>query len=113
MVYKEVIAIITSLILILGSNSMASENNKTLVIFSTDWCKYCKIAKSDMENNEQLKEVLSNYNIIKVNSDLDKATAKGYNVKSIPCFVLLDEDGKEISRQQGYRSKQQLIDFLK
>lgn len=92
--------------------AMDRTKDKTLIIFSADWCKYCKVAKDDMINHPKLSEVIKNYTIVDVNFDVDKDIVRGYNIKSIPTFVVF-ENGKEKSRLQGYKGPNSLLLLLK
>lgn len=85
---------------------------KTLIIFSASWCKFCHKAKDDMNNDTALSEAVKLYDIVEIDFDVDKDIVSGYNIKSIPTFITF-ENGKESGRLVGYRSKQQLLEFLK
>jgi thioredoxin-related protein len=101
-------------LLISIASVFAMDNNKekTLIIFSADWCKYCQVAKQDMANHPKLSEAIKNYTIVDVDFDVDKEIVRGYNIKSIPCFVVF-ENGKEKSRLQGYKGPNSLLLLLK
>lgn len=88
------------------------ENKRTLLIFGAKWCKYCQVAKKDMESNIELSEMVKTYEIIELDMNKDKDVVDGHNVKSIPTFVIF-EKGKEIKRHAGYRGPSDLIKFLK
>ena len=92
--------------------AMDRTKDKTLIIFSADWCKYCKVAKDAMINHPKLPEVIKNYTIVDVNFDVDKDIVRGYNIKSIPTFVVF-ENGKEKSRLQGYKGPNSLLLLLR
>jgi thioredoxin 1 len=94
------------------SKSFAENDEKILLVFSTNWCKYCQNAKNDMKNSSELSSLVKNYTIIDVNTDVDKEIAKGHNVTTIPAFIIY-QNGKEVKRQVGYKNSQQLINFLK
>lgn len=85
---------------------------KTLIIFSANWCKYCHIAKQDINNHRKLSEVIKNYTIVDVDFDVDKDIVRGYNIKSIPTFVVF-EGGKEKGRLEGYKGPNSLLLLLK
>lgn len=104
-------SILTSIILLISSISYSQDTNKTLIIFSADWCSYCKVAKSDMQNDSNLSEIIKNYEIIDIDYNLDKQFVEGYNVKTLPTFIIF-QDGKEMKRYTGYRNKKELIKFL-
>jgi thioredoxin-like negative regulator of GroEL len=50
--------------------------------------------------------------VVDIDFDVDKDIITGYNIKSIPTFIIFD-DGKEISRKTGYKHPRELIKFLK
>lgn len=94
------------------SFSQEPECKKVLLIFSADWCKFCHEAKEDMNNHPVLSEMIKDYEIVDINFDVDKDIVQGYNIKTIPAFVVFDE-GKEIGRKIGYKNPKELIKFLK
>lgn len=106
------VLLISCLVSIASVFAFENSNEKTLIIFSADWCKYCQVAKKDMKIDAQLSETIKNYVIIDVNFDVDKDIVEGYNIKSIPAFVVF-EGGKEKARKVGYTGPKNLADFLK
>ena len=82
--------------------------NKVLVDFNADWCGPCKMMKPILEeivnNNKEVK-------IASVNIDDEDELAEKYNVFSIPCLVLF-EKGKEIKRNVGLISKDEIEKFI-
>lgn len=90
-----------------------SVSNKTLLIFSADWCKYCQIAKNDINTDAQLSETVKEYEVVILDYDLDKDAVNGYNIKTIPTFIIL-ENNKELRRKIGYKGgRKELNRFLK
>lgn len=85
---------------------------KTLIVFSADWCKYCQVAKQDIQDHHKLSEVIKNYTIVDVDFDVDKDIVRGYNIKSIPTFVVF-ENGKEKGRLEGYKGPNSLLLLLR
>ena len=83
-------------------------NKKVLVDFNADWCGPCKMMKPILE--EMIKDN-DNIKIASVNIDDEDELAEKYNVFSIPCLVLF-ETGKEIKRNVGLISKDELEKFI-
>ena len=80
---------------------------KTLLKYEAPWCAGCKVLTN------LLKDVdLSGIEVVPINIDVDTASAKAYNVRSIPTLVLLDSTGEEIRRSTGALTKDQLVKFL-
>ena len=64
-----------------------------------------------MKENVALKRIVSSYEVIKYDFDVDKEAKKKYNISKVPTYIV-EADGIEIRRQVGYRGTEQLIDFL-
>ena len=72
------------------------------------WCGPCRIL------GPILKEVakdLKKTKVVSINVDDEEELTNEYNVFTIPCLVLL-ENGKEIRRNAGIISKEELISFI-
>lgn len=82
----------------------------TLIDFYADWCGPCIAMKPVFEEVE--KEFGSKISFKKVNVDEDSEQAQKYGIMSIPTFVIVDEDGKELDRRMGAMPKAQLVSFI-
>lgn len=86
---------------------------KALLLFSAPWCKYCEVAKHDINTDPLISEVIKQYEVVILDFDVDKEFVEGYNIKSIPAFIVL-EDGLEVRRKIGYSGgSNSLYKFLK
>lgn len=83
-------------------------NGKCIVDFYTDWCGPCKLFSKVFEEVEELKKDIK---FFKVNTDRNRSTAQKLGIMSIPTIILF-ENGKEIKRNIGFMSKENLIDFI-
>ncbi len=79
--------------------------NKVLVDFYADWCGPCRMLGPILEE-------LENIQILKVNVDNFQEIANKYGVMSIPTLILFNE-GKEINKIIGLRSKSDIEDMIK
>lgn len=80
--------------------------DKILVDFYANWCGPCKMLAPILE------KVDSNLKVVKVDVDAFEKLAKEYGIMSIPTLILF-ENGKEIKRNIGFISKEQIENFLK
>lgn len=72
----------------------AKDNNKTLLlVFTADWCKYCKPLKAEMEKN--MAEINRKFVVCYINFDNNKDLARKYNIESLPSSVFIKENGEK------------------
>lgn len=77
---------------------------KVLVDFFAEWCGPCKMMGQVLENIDA--------NILKVNTDEFPEIARKFGIMSIPTLILF-ENGKEIKKNIGFMSKDEVEDFIK
>lgn len=77
-----------------------------LLYFTADWCNPCQRTKPFAE---ELISEGANIRFIDADSEIDMV--KNFKVLSIPTFILI-EDGAEIARTNGAKTKSQLKDFI-
>lgn len=90
----------------LENNDLNSKlkDKKILVDFYADWCGPCKMLGTILEEMD--------FPILKINVDKFPELARKYGVMSIPTIILFD-NGKEIKKNIGFLSKNELEEFLK
>ena len=90
--------------------NLEEELNSDIVIidFFATWCGPCKMFGPVFEDVS--KE--SNINFVKVDVDKENDIARRYGVMTIPTVILF-KNCKEVKRNIGYMSKEELIDFMK
>lgn len=84
------------------------EERIVIVDFYADWCSPCKMLGPILESiAEERKEI----KIVKVNVDENSKLANEFRAYSIPLLVFF-EDGKEVNRVAGLRSKEFILDLI-
>ena len=78
---------------------------RILVDFYADWCGPCKRLAPLLEN---LKEI----DVLKVNVDLFDSLSRSYGIMSIPTLILFDS-GSEVKKTIGFKTKEELLEFIK
>ncbi len=79
--------------------------NRILVDFYADWCGPCKRLGSILEE-------IDGIDILKINVDLFQAISNKYGVMSIPTLIIF-ENGEEIRKNIGFKTKEELLEFIK
>ncbi len=75
--------------------------------FSAPWCGPCKAFGPIME------EIAKEISVQKVNVDDENDLAMQYAVRSVPTIVLVNENGKELSRHIGIQQKSMILENYK
>ena len=79
---------------------------KKILYFTAPWCGPCTFVKP------QLQEAANQVSITFIDVDSNTETTSRYNVKNIPCAILIDGAGMELGRIVGSNvTKQSVIDL--
>ena len=90
-----------------------TKNGTVLVDFFTEWCGPCKTqAKILKENEEILKNLFTNLEIVKVDCDELNDIADEYSIHSIPSLVLFIE-GEPFMMDPGVKTIEKIQAFIK
>jgi len=92
----------------LNNNIMIPEKGKVLVDFHAQWCGPCKAMKPTLEQYKESSKIP----LVEINVDTENQIAAKYGVRSIPCFIVI-EDGLEIKRKIGMQTLDQLKELAK
>lgn len=79
-----------------------------LIYFTAEWCHPCKRTKPVAEELDRDGII----KIIFVDVDTNLDLVANYEIKSVPTFILI-EDGKEIKRMNGAKTREDFEEFLK
>lgn len=92
------------------SDKIKLENNKKILVFSTDWCPDCIYLSNFIE---EIVQENKHFEFIYINSDEYPRIAAGYQILGIPSFVALNEGqiiGTLISKDR--KTKPMINDWL-
>lgn len=82
-------------------------NGKVLVDFNATWCGPCRMLKPILEEFSETTSV----KVCSIDTDQNENLARNYNIYSIPCIILF-ENGKEVKRNVGLLSLDELKEFV-
>ena len=78
-----------------------------VLYFTADWCNPCK--RTRPITDELKREGLVDFLYVDVDTELK--LAEQFGIKSIPTYILI-EDGKEVKRMNGAKTRQEFLDFV-
>jgi thioredoxin 1 len=78
-----------------------------ILYFTAEWCHPCKRTKPVAEELDRDGVI----KIIFVDVDTNLELVANYEIKSVPTFVLI-EDGKEVKRMNGAKTREDFDIFL-
>jgi thioredoxin 1 len=89
--------------------TIINDSRPVIVDFHALWCSPCKIQSPILK--EVATELGDSVKIIKIDVDQNNEIAGRYNVQSVPTLIIF-KNGKQIWRQSGVVSKNQLKSVL-
>ena len=104
--------IYATILTVLLSNIAHADEKQYMMVFSADWCGYCKQAQQDIEKEGISEKISTKYKLIYIDFDTNKEVVKHYQVKEIPAFIILDKNNEESKRQVGYFGIRKFMKFL-
>lgn len=90
------------------NNVYLKSKKPILVDFNATWCGPCRMMEPILE---EVSEKNKEYDFLSVDVDQNNTLASTYGIMSIPCLVVI-KDGKEVKRNVGFISKEELEEFL-
>ena len=90
-------------------NSLIHAEKPVLVDFFATWCGPCQVLGPVLK---QVKDQLGDQiKIVKIDVDRNQELASKWQVRGVPTMVLF-QNGKQLWRQSGVLSKQQILQVL-
>jgi thioredoxin-like negative regulator of GroEL len=80
---------------------------KHVFYFTADWCNPCQRTKPIAE--ELKRDGLIDFQFIDADSEME--LVKKFEIRSIPTYILI-EDGKEVKRMNGAKTRDQFLEFV-
>lgn len=94
-------------------NSAQKSNKLLFVDFYANWCGYCKELDEKTYPDPAVQQRLTQkYVSVKVDVDQNPDLASKYSVYGLPTLIVMDANGNEIKRVEGYQTPSELLSIL-
>jgi len=87
-------------------------NRLTFIDFYAAWCGPCKVLEATVLSDPRVRDVLTSYEVLKVDTDQHVDSSVHFNVVGLPTLVVLDDRGVEIYRWVGKVEPEELAQKL-
>ena len=78
-----------------------------VLYFTAEWCNPCQRTRPVAE--ELKRDGLVDFVFVDADSEIE--LVESFGIKSIPTYILI-KDGKEISRMNGAKTREQFLEFI-
>lgn len=91
------------------------ENKKVFIDFYTDWCVNCKAFKAKtLKDNSVITSLNKNFITLEIDAEKQELSfVKQNKIDAYPTFLIIDPQGKIISKELGYMNAKTFLEFLK
>lgn len=97
----------------LALEKAAEEEKLVLLYFTADWCPPCQKMKKEVLPEEAVQKSLKeHYAFVMIDTDKNPERGRKYSIRGIPSMIVLDANGKEVSRFSGFRNKESFIETI-
>lgn len=96
-----------------NAQKLSIATNKLIFIdFYASWCGPCIKMEKEAFTDPEIKKILNNYVLLRLDFDREVALRNKYGVRAIPYIFVTDSQGHVINGQKGYSGKYAVKDFL-
>lgn len=99
-----------------AAKTAAKKDQRSVVaIVGAEWCKYCHQLEKKTLTDDRVAEALKKFHVVKIDADSEqgKAFSDKYRVQGLPTVVLMDANGTERNRIEGYAPPEDFLLLLK
>jgi thioredoxin 1 len=100
-------AVLFVISLLAGCESPTETQAPQLIAFSATWCGPCQVDKPHLHALRDEGFAVSEFDV-----DRDAATAKQYDIKSVPTYIVYDAEGKLVERTRSIWRAIELLRWL-
>lgn len=77
-----------------------------LLKFGADWCRPCQALDAELDKCK------AQFDLVRVNVEVDTGAARLHQVRSVPVLILLDDQDREVGRLAGRQTAAAIDRFI-
>ena len=97
----------------LAKEEAQKEDKYILIDFWAEWCTECKKMDVNAFQNPEVRKMLENFVLLKIDVDVVPLLRAQFHVGGMPVIIIMSPDGEEVARITGYQTSDELVRFLK
>lgn len=84
---------------------MAKKYNKNIFLyFGAEWCGPCNRMKGETLVAPEVVQILKNYIVLKLNTDIEAELSMKYGVRAIPSYFIIDKNEARLHDGNGFKN---------
>jgi thioredoxin-related protein len=96
-----------------AQSAAAASGRPILIQFNSDYCTYCARMRREVLLDPKVSELLALFELVQVDHDQADELADRYGIFGVPAFVVVDYQGRLVSKVEGYQATEPFNDFLR
>lgn len=93
--------------------AQAGQSNRPILVdFYATWCGPCQTMKETVLSKPEFAQATQNWITVQIDVDQQPQLADQYRIETVPTFLVLSPDGRELARQSGTMGIREFVGWM-